>query len=52
MKLHWTGLVLGAWIMISPWLLGFSDDILMRWSNVICGIILVIMNAWALSEKK
>ena len=48
---RWIDIVIGAWLIISPWVLGFSDSFLVKWSSVLCGIILVAMNAWILSEK-
>ena len=49
---RWTGLVLGFWIMLSPWFLGFSTIAIMKWSNVLCGLVLIIMNAWLLFGKE
>jgi tetrahydromethanopterin S-methyltransferase subunit E len=43
---NWTGLVIGIIIIISPWVLGFSDISLAKWSNIIVGLVLVLMNAW------
>lgn len=48
----WTGLVVGFWIMLSPWLLGFSSVDIMKWSNVLCGLIVILMNAWELFGKE
>ena len=39
-------------MLLSPWLLGFSEISVMKWSNVLCGLALIIMNAWVLSEKR
>jgi hypothetical protein len=47
-KEHWTELVVGAFVLISPWLLGFSDIALAKWGNVLCGLVLVIVNVWAI----
>ncbi len=46
MMLAWTELVLGIWILISPWLLGASANSLMLWSNVLVGLVLVVLNLW------
>ncbi len=43
---RWTGLVVGAWVLISPWLLGFASISIAKWSNLIAGLIIVIVNAW------
>ena len=41
-------LFVGAFIIASPWFFGFSDIALARWGNVICGLILVLINIWAI----
>jgi hypothetical protein len=43
---QWGSLVLGMWILVSPWLLGFSAISLMKWSNVICGTIIILIAVW------
>ena len=38
-------IVLGAWIIIAPFVLGYSNDPVALWNNVIIGAIVVIL-AW------
>jgi len=45
---NYTQLALGIWILISPWLLGFSSISIMTWSNLIAGIIIILVNVWAI----
>lgn len=45
---HRIELTLGALILIAPWLLGFSDVPLARWTDVLCGLALVLINIWSL----
>jgi len=52
MARNWTELVLGFWIMLSPWLLGFSSIAIMKWSNVLCGLAFILINAWMLFGKE
>ncbi len=52
MKERWADIVIGGWLIISPWVLGFSNDILVKWSSVLCGIILVAVNGWIIAEKR
>jgi hypothetical protein len=47
-KEHWIELMVGAFVLVSPWFLGFSDITLARWGNVICGLILILVNIWAI----
>jgi hypothetical protein len=50
---NWTFGVIGVWILLSPWLLGFANSSIAKWSNVLAGLILVVVNAWRLfGEKK
>ena len=45
---EWTNLALGAWLLISPWLLGFSTSALLTWNAVLVGVVVVILAGWAL----
>ncbi|MBI2591126.1 MAG: SPW repeat protein [Candidatus Brennerbacteria bacterium] len=42
----WVQLILGVWIFVSPWLLGFYEINLALWSNLIAGIAIVILSLW------
>lgn len=35
----------GIWMIISPWVLGFSNDAKPTWSAVIVGIIVLVLGA-------
>jgi hypothetical protein len=48
----WAALIIGIWVLISPWLLGFADISLMKWSNVACGTAIILMNAWSIFGEK
>jgi hypothetical protein len=48
---RWMDIVIGGWLIVSPWMLGFSDNVLIKWSCVLCGVILIAVNAWVLSDK-
>lgn len=53
MAANWAQLVLGIWLMVSPWLLGFSSISLMKWNNLLAGLIIVLINVWIIfGEKK
>lgn len=43
----WVSLVLGGWLAVSPWVLGYSDVVPATWSAVIVG---VVLGAYALVE--
>jgi len=43
---YWTTLVIGLIMIISPWILGFSDISLAKWCNILLGLILAVASAW------
>lgn len=45
-------LVLGVWIFISPWLLGFSSISIMKWSNLLVGLTIILINVWIIFGEK
>jgi SPW repeat len=45
--LSWVNVVLGAWVIISAWVLGFVDTPAALWDNVIVGVIVLIVAAWS-----
>jgi len=40
----WANVVLGVWMIISPFVLGFSGVVTAMWHNVIAGIVLVVLS--------
>lgn len=46
MSMRWLEIIIGLWLIISPWLLGFRSISVMMWSNTLVGIILVIAGLW------
>ena len=49
---HWFLVVFGFWLLISPWLLGFSSLNLVVWNNVVMGALIVVLAFWNLPEPK
>lgn len=45
-------IVIGIWIFISPWILGFASLPAPLWSNIIAGLILIIIGIYALSVEE
>jgi hypothetical protein len=39
---------LGAWLLPSPWIIGFTATVLM-WNSVICGAIIFVLAGWGLA---
>ncbi|MFY0311307.1 SPW repeat protein [Leisingera sp. D0M16] len=42
---EWVEIVLGAWLIISPWVLGYADAAVLTWMAVIGGVVIVAMGA-------
>ncbi|MGE5539052.1 MAG: SPW repeat protein [Gemmatimonas sp.] len=45
---EWAILVAGAWVFLSPWVLGFTDTPRASWNHWIVGALVVILSAWEL----
>jgi multisubunit Na+/H+ antiporter MnhE subunit len=49
---EWVNLVLGIWLILSPWLLGFhSVSSSATWNDVIFGLLVGIVALWATREQ-
>ena len=48
----WVGFIAGVWLIISPWILGYSGISLAKWNAVLVGLILVIVFAWEIFGEK
>jgi hypothetical protein len=47
----WLYVITGSWVLISPWLLGFSNISIAKWSNVLCGLVFIVVNVWKVTER-
>ena len=48
---NWLLLVLGIWVLVSPWVLGFFEASPMLYGNVIAGVLIVVIMMWNIFEK-
>ncbi|WP_287371065.1 SPW repeat protein [Oceanithermus sp.] len=48
----WVNLVLGLWLVVSPWILAFSQNAAALWNALIVGAIFVVLSLLALSDAK
>jgi SPW repeat len=46
----WTNLLLGLWVLISPWVLGYASSMAALWSAVVLGIAVMLVSLWALYQ--
>lgn len=49
---EWVNLVLGAWLLVSPWALGYSASAAMTWNAAIAGVLLFVFAAWILVQEE
>jgi hypothetical protein len=49
---EWVTLALGAWLLISPWILGFTTSDALMWNAIIIGAIVIVLSAWTLSQEQ
>ncbi len=49
---EWTSVVFGAWLVISPWLLGFSGHMAAMLNAVIVGAVVFALALWTLGTDK
>ncbi len=48
----WITTLVGLYVFLSPWILGFSDAGALVWSSVISGVILIAMAAGAIRQVR
>src|SRR3989344_4124610 len=44
--LSWVNVILGAWLLFSPFILGFADNVAALWNNIILGATIAVLAAW------
>lgn len=49
---EWLALALGAWLLLSPWVLGFSDSTVLAWSAAAAGGLIVVLAGWTLAQEQ
>lgn len=42
---EWINLILGLWVLVSPWVLNFAAQTTARWPHVIVGLIVAVLAA-------
>ena len=49
---EWANIALGVWLVISPWIVGFSGLMAAMWNAVILGAVIAVLALWALATDK
>lgn len=47
---EWISALLGAWLVLAPWVLGFSGHAAAMYTHVIIGIATLVLAVWSMSE--
>ncbi|XSC44835.1 SPW repeat protein [Bradyrhizobium sp. RDT10] len=45
---EWINLVLGLWVLVSPWVLAFAAQTTARWAHVVVGLIVAVLAGFKL----
>jgi len=45
--LSWINALLGIWLILSPWIYGFTDNTGRKWNSVIVGIVVLVLSIWS-----
>lgn len=45
--LDWINAILGVWLVVSPFALGYSATVTAMWNNIIVGLVVLVLAGWA-----
>ncbi|MDP3999512.1 MAG: SPW repeat protein [bacterium] len=46
--LHYGQLILGLWVAVAPWLLGFTFVTPAFWSSIVAGVLMALLALWSM----
>jgi len=49
---EWINVLVGVWLLISPWVLGYSAVQMATWNHVAIGVLVIILSGWELSAAE
>ena len=49
---EWTEVVLGLWLVVSPWVLGFASNTVAVRNAVVAGVAITVLALWTLATDK
>lgn len=44
---EWVSVVLGAWLVVSPWILGFTSLTAAFWNQIVVGLVVGVLALWS-----
>lgn len=51
----WASLIVGLWLIPSPWILGFANIPMAKWTQLVLGVLIVAVTAlelWTIRDEK
>jgi uncharacterized membrane protein YccF (DUF307 family) len=48
----WITFLLGIWFVLSPFLLGFGEQMAPMWNNIIIGLLILTLASWAATTSR
>lgn len=48
----WIKLILGIWLIVSPWILGYWSVSAALWSQIVVGVLLILLSLWQIVGKE
>ena len=45
---HYAQLILGLWILVAPWVLGYAFVTPALWSSIIAGVFIALLALWSI----
>ena len=49
---EWVSLLFGAWLVIAPWVLGFTASAFATWNHVVVGLLVAGMASWSIYQAR
>lgn len=49
---EWLSLIAGIWVVVSPWVLGFTAITIATWTHVVLGLLIAAAAAWEIWEVR
>jgi len=49
---EWVRLVLGVWVVVAPWILGFVASAYALWVHVVLGLLVIAVTAWEIWDVR
>jgi hypothetical protein len=45
---EWANGILGLWLVLSPWIVGFTNIVVAQWTHVVLGLLVAAVAGWEL----